>query len=63
LITPYVATGKATGMFYGNIKVLLFEDEEYKGPIFENCNIDKKFKGVYVKNRLKTNYDKVQGLI
>jgi hypothetical protein len=41
LITLYVATGKATGMFYGNIKVLLFEDEEYKGPIFENCNIDK----------------------
>jgi hypothetical protein len=41
LITLYVATGKATGMFYGNIKVLLFEDGEYKGPIFENCNIDK----------------------
>jgi hypothetical protein len=26
--------GKATKMFCGNMKVLLFEDEEYKGPIF-----------------------------
>jgi hypothetical protein len=28
-------------MFCGNMKVLLFEDEEYKGPIFVNYNIDK----------------------
>jgi hypothetical protein len=28
----------------------LFEDEEYKRPIFENYNIDKKFEGLYVKN-------------
>jgi hypothetical protein len=33
--------GKAIEMFYGNIKMLLFEDEEYKGPIFKNYNIDK----------------------
>jgi hypothetical protein len=32
---------KATKMFCGNMKVLLFEDEEYKGPIFVNYNIDK----------------------
>jgi hypothetical protein len=32
---------KATEMFCGNMKVLLFEDEEYKGPIFVNYNIDK----------------------
>jgi hypothetical protein len=32
---------KATEMFCGNMKVLLFEDEEYKGPIFINYNIDK----------------------
>jgi hypothetical protein len=25
---------KATKILCGNIKVLLFEDEEYKGPIF-----------------------------
>jgi hypothetical protein len=31
--------GKATKIFCGNIKVLLFEDEEYKRPIFENYNI------------------------
>jgi hypothetical protein len=28
-------------MFCENMKMLLFEDEEYKGPIFENYNIDK----------------------
>jgi hypothetical protein len=33
--------GKATEMFCGNMKVLLFEEEGYKGPIFENYNIDK----------------------
>jgi hypothetical protein len=27
LITPRVAVGKATEMFCGNMKVLLFEDE------------------------------------
>jgi hypothetical protein len=33
--------GKITKIFCGNMKVLLFEDEEYKRPIFENYNIDK----------------------
>jgi hypothetical protein len=28
-------------MFCGNMKVLLFEDEEYNGSIFENYNIGK----------------------
>jgi hypothetical protein len=32
---------KATEMFCRNMKVLLFEDEEYKRPIFENYNIGK----------------------
>jgi hypothetical protein len=32
---------KATEMFCGNMNVLLFEDEEYKGAIFGNYNIDK----------------------
>jgi hypothetical protein len=41
--------GKATEVFCGNMKVLMFEDEEYKGPIFENYNIDKKIDGIYVK--------------
>jgi hypothetical protein len=36
--------GKATEVFCGNMKVLMFEDEEYKGPIFENYNIDKKLR-------------------
>jgi hypothetical protein len=40
LITSRIATGKAE-MFCGNKKVLLFEDEEYKGPIFRNYNIGK----------------------
>jgi hypothetical protein len=31
--------GKATKMFCGNMKVLLFEGGEYKGPIFGNYNI------------------------
>jgi hypothetical protein len=35
---------KITKMFYKNIKVLLFEDEEYKGPIFENYHIGKFFR-------------------
>jgi hypothetical protein len=33
--------GKAIEIFCGNIKLLLFEDEDYKGSIFENYNIDK----------------------
>jgi hypothetical protein len=32
---------KVTEMFCENIKVLLFENEEYKGPIFGNYNIGK----------------------
>jgi hypothetical protein len=50
LITPHVAVGKATKMICGNIKVLLFEDEEYKGPIFENYNIGKKLRALMYKN-------------
>jgi hypothetical protein len=64
LIIPYVAAGKATKIFYKNMKVLLFEDEENKGSIFGNYNISKKIEGLYVKkNRLKTKYGKVQWLI
>jgi hypothetical protein len=33
--------GKATEIIYENIKILLFEDGEYKGPIFENYTIGK----------------------
>jgi hypothetical protein len=33
--------GKATEMFYENMKLLVFEDEEYKEPIFGNYNIGK----------------------
>jgi hypothetical protein len=33
--------GKAIEIFCGNIKLLLFEDEDYKGSIFKNYNIDK----------------------
>jgi hypothetical protein len=36
--------GKATEMFYGNMKVLLFKDEEYKEPIFGYYNIGKKLR-------------------
>jgi hypothetical protein len=38
--------GKASKMFCGNMKVLLFEDEEYKGSIFGNYNIGKNFEGL-----------------
>jgi hypothetical protein len=44
LITLRVAAGKATEMFYGNMKVLFFEDEEYKRSIFVNYNIGKNWK-------------------
>jgi hypothetical protein len=33
--------GKTTKIFCGNMKVLFFEDEKYKGPIFGNYNIAK----------------------
>jgi hypothetical protein len=33
--------GQETEMFCGNMKILLFKNEEYKGPIFRNYNIDK----------------------
>jgi hypothetical protein len=36
--------GKATEMFCEKLKVLLFEDEKYKGPIFGNYNIGKKLR-------------------
>jgi hypothetical protein len=32
---------KATEIFYENMKVLLFEDKEYKKSIFENYDIGK----------------------
>jgi hypothetical protein len=41
IITP-VAAGKTTEIFCGNMKVLLFKDDEYKGSIFKNYNIGKK---------------------
>jgi hypothetical protein len=41
LVTSHVATGKAIEIFYENIKVVLLEDEEYKGQIFRNYNIGK----------------------
>jgi hypothetical protein len=41
LITLRIATGKTTEIFCGNTKVLLFEDDEYKWPIFENYNTGK----------------------
>jgi hypothetical protein len=41
LITSRVAAKKATEIFCENMKVLLFEDELYKGLIFENYNTDK----------------------
>jgi hypothetical protein len=44
LITPCVTAGKVTKIFCGNMKALLFEDEEYKEPIFENYNTDKKLR-------------------
>jgi hypothetical protein len=34
LITPHIAAGKVTEIFCENMKVLLFEDEQYKEPIF-----------------------------
>jgi hypothetical protein len=40
-MTPRVTVGKSTETFCRNIKVLLFEDEEYKELIFKNYNIDK----------------------
>jgi hypothetical protein len=49
LITPCVTAGESTKIFCGNIKLLLFEDEEYKRPIFINYNIGKKIEGLYVK--------------
>jgi hypothetical protein len=37
-------------MFCGNMKVLLFEDEEYKGSIFRNYSIDKNLRAFMLKN-------------
>jgi hypothetical protein len=34
------------GIFCENMKVLLLEDEEYKGPIFRNYNIGKKLRAI-----------------
>jgi hypothetical protein len=59
LITPCVTAGKTTEMFCGNMKVLLFEDEGYKGPIFRNYNIGKKIGPLCKKIGLKTHYGKV----
>jgi hypothetical protein len=36
-------------MFFGNMKVLLFENGEYKKPIFENYNIGKNLRAFYIK--------------
>jgi hypothetical protein len=48
LITPHIAARKATEIFCRNMKVLLFDDEEYKGLVFGNYNIDNNL-SVYVK--------------
>jgi hypothetical protein len=63
LITLRVAAEKTTEMLCGKMKVLLFEDEEYKRPIFRNYNIGKNLGSLCKKIRLKTDYVKVQGLI
>jgi hypothetical protein len=34
------------GIFCENMKVLLFEDEEYKGSIFRKYNIGKKLRAI-----------------
>jgi hypothetical protein len=44
VMTVWIAYSLNTKIFGGNIKVLLFEDEEYKGQIFRNYNIDKKLR-------------------
>jgi hypothetical protein len=49
LITPCVTVEKIIKIFCGNMKVLLFENEEYKRPIFGNYNIGKKIKSHYIK--------------
>jgi hypothetical protein len=59
LITPHIVAGKATEIFCENMKVLLLKNKKYKWSIFKNYNIDKNFEGLYVKNRLKTDYNKV----
>jgi hypothetical protein len=41
--------GKAIKIFCGNMKVLLFEDEEYKRSIFGSYNIGKFFRAFFVK--------------
>jgi hypothetical protein len=42
--------GKAIKIFCGNMKVLLFKDEKYKGSIFRNYNIGKNLMVFYIKN-------------
>jgi hypothetical protein len=41
LITLRIVARRAIEIFCGNMKVLLFEDKEYKGSIFGNYNIGK----------------------
>jgi hypothetical protein len=53
LITSRVGTGEAIEIFYRNMKVLLFEDEEYKGLIFKNYNIGKNLRAFIKKLNLK----------
>jgi hypothetical protein len=38
---------KATEIFDENMKVLLFEDEEYKGPAFRNYNFGKNLRPLH----------------
>jgi hypothetical protein len=54
---------KAAKIFCGNMKVLLFEDEEYKEPTLKITTLVKIWGALYKKIRLKIDYDKVQGLI
>jgi hypothetical protein len=46
LITSRVAAEKVTEMFGRNMKLLLFEDKEYKRPIFGNYNIGKNLRAI-----------------
>jgi hypothetical protein len=55
--------GKVSKIFCENLKVLLFEYEKYKKTNIWKLQHWQKCEDLYVKIRLKTNYDKVQGLI
>jgi hypothetical protein len=43
----------ATEIFYENMKVLLFQDEEYKGQTFVNYNIGKNLRAFMQKKKIE----------